>query len=200
MVTQSKQVEFFFDVGSPYSYLASVELPRICARRQALLVYRPMLLGAVFKATGNHSPVEIPAKSRWMHDDLARWAARYHAPFSMNPNFPLNTLSLMRGAAGMLDRSAQEFDRYLSAVMNAMWVDQRNLNDPAEVARVVRSAGFDPTEFAAMIALASVKDRLKSHTDEAIRRGVFGAPTFFIADQMHWGNDRLPLVDEALGA
>ena len=94
-------IEFFFDFGSPTTYLAHTQLPRIAAETGAQLVYRPMLLGGVFKATGNASPVTVPAKGRWMGQDIARWAARYGVPFAFNPHFPINTLTLMRGAAGV---------------------------------------------------------------------------------------------------
>lgn len=195
-----KQVELFFDVGSPYSYLAWVELPRICARTQSRLIWRPMLLGAVFKATGNRSPVEVDAKARWTQIDLAHWAQRYRAPFVMNPHFPINTLALMRGAAGMAMRGPQPLERYLHAVMDAMWVHPRDLNDPAEVGSVLNAAGFDAADFLALIASAEVKDALKTATDEAIARGVFGAPTMFVGDTMYWGNDRLHFVEDALAA
>jgi 2-hydroxychromene-2-carboxylate isomerase len=99
--TSPRSIEFFFDVGSPNSYLAHTQLPRLARERGARLVHRPMLLGGVFKATGNASPVTIPAKGRWMNDDLARWAARYGVPFRFNPHFPINTLALMRGAIGL---------------------------------------------------------------------------------------------------
>lgn len=193
-----KSVEFFFDVGSPYSYLASVELPRICARTGATLVYRPMLLGGVFKATGNRSPIEVDAKARWTRHDLAHWAERYHAPFVMNPHFPINTLTLMRGAAGMAMRGPDPFERYLRAVMDAMWVHPRNLNDPAEIAAVLEAAGFEAQDFLALVGSPEVKEMLKATTEQAIERGVFGAPTMFVDGRMFWGNDRLHLVEESL--
>jgi 2-hydroxychromene-2-carboxylate isomerase len=96
-----RTVEFFFDVGSPASYLAWTQLPAIAAETGATIAWRPMLLGGVFKATGNASPMTVPAKARWMNDDLQRWAERYGVVFRLNPDFPINTLTLMRGAAGM---------------------------------------------------------------------------------------------------
>ena len=92
------RVEFFFDFGSPTTYLAYTQLPRIAALAGAQLAWRPMLLGGVFKATGNASPVTVPAKGRWMGQDIARWAHRYGVPFAFNPHFPVNTLTLMRGS------------------------------------------------------------------------------------------------------
>ena len=106
----AKTVEFWFDFGSPASYLAWVQLPKIAAARGATIDWRPMLLGGVFQATSNRSPVEVAAKGRWMQDDLPRWAARYGAPYVRNPHFPINTLALMRGAVGVQMRRPQDFD------------------------------------------------------------------------------------------
>ena len=115
-----KTVEFFFDFGSPASYLAWTQLPRLAAEAGATIAWRPMLLGGVFKATGNQSPVTIPAKGRWMNDDIRRWAKRYGVPFAFNPHFPINTLTLMRGAAGVQLRQPGRFDAYLKAVFEAL--------------------------------------------------------------------------------
>jgi 2-hydroxychromene-2-carboxylate isomerase len=193
----SKTVEFYFDFGSPYSYLAYKALPGIAAARGAKIVWRPMLLGGVFKATGNHSPVEIPAKGRWLNQDLQRWAARYGAVFKNNPHFPVNTLVLMRGAAGMQLRGA-DFDKYVETIFRAMWEEPRNLGEPQELAEVLRQAGFDADAFMALVSDAAVKDQLKKDTEDAVARGVFGAPTFFVGDEMFWGQDRLDFVAQAL--
>jgi 2-hydroxychromene-2-carboxylate isomerase len=193
----TKKVEFYFDFGSPYSYLAHKALPAIAAARGAQILWRPMLLGGVFKATGNHSPAEIPAKSRWMHQDMQRWAARYGAVFRFNPHFPINTPVLMRGAVGMQMRGA-DFHRYMDAIFHAMWGEPRNLGDPAELASALRQAGLDADAFMALANDAAVKELLKKHTEEAVARGVFGAPTFFVGDEMFWGQDRLDFVAAAL--
>jgi len=193
----AKTVEFFFDFGSPYSYLAYKALPAIAAARGAQIAWRPMLLGGVFKATGNHSPVEVAAKGKWLQQDLQRWAARYGAVFRHNPHFPINTLLLMRGAAGMQMRAAG-FDKYVETVFNAMWQEPRNLGDPAELAAVLNQAGFDAGAFQALVNDPAVKERLKKNTEDAVARGVFGAPTFFVGEDMYWGQDRLEFVAEAL--
>jgi 2-hydroxychromene-2-carboxylate isomerase len=192
-----KQVEFYFDFGSPYSYLAYKALPAIAAAHDAQIVWRPMLLGGVFKATGNHSPAEIPAKSRWMHQDMQRWAARYGAAFRFNPHFPINTLILMRGAVGMQMRGP-DFRKYMDAVFHAMWAAPRNLGESAELAAVLRQAGLDADVVLALANDAAVKEQLKKHTEEAVARGVFGAPTFFVGEEMFWGQDRLDFVAAAL--
>ena len=192
----SKTVEFYFDFGSPTTYLAWTQLPRLCAEEGATLVYKPMLLGGVFQATGNASPVTIPAKGRFMLQDLARYARRYQVPMQFNPHFPINTLTLMRGAAGYLD--TPQFATYVTAIFNALWVEQKNLGKPEVVADVLRAAGLDPAEFERLVNDDGVKERLKGITEEAIRRGAFGAPTFFIGEEMHFGQDRLDFVAEAL--
>jgi len=192
-----KQVEFYFDVGSPYSYLAYKALPAIAAAHGAQIVWRPMLLGGVFKATGNHSPAENPAKSKWMHQDLQRWAAHYGAAFKRNPHFPINTMVLMRGAAGMQLRGP-DLPKYLEAIFHAMWSEPRNLGEAAELAAVLRQAGFDADAFHALVNDPEVKDQLRKNTEAAVARGVFGAPTFFVGEQMHWGQDRLEFVAAAL--
>ena len=194
----SKTLEFFFDVGSPTAYLASTQLPAMAAECGATLRYRPMLLGGVFKATGNASPVSVPAKGRWMHADMARWAQRYGVPFVMNPNFPINTLTLMRGAAGLQLRESADFARYLDTVFKAMWATPRNLGDAAELAKVLTEAGFDAEAFATLVADPAVKAALVANTEEAVTRGVFGAPTMFVGEAMFFGQDRLDFVREAL--
>ena len=192
----SKSLEFFFDVGSPTTYLAWTQLPKIAAEAGATITWRPMLLGGVFKATGNQSPVNIPAKARYMLQDLARYARRYGVPMTFNPHFPINTLTLMRGVAGYLD--TPQFATYVTAIFNALWVEQKNLGKPEVVADVLRAAGLDPAEFERLVNDDGVKERLKGITEEAIRRGAFGAPTFFIGEEMHFGQDRLDFVAEAL--
>ncbi len=193
----TKQVEFFFDFGSPYSYLAYKALPGIAAEHGAQIVWRPMLLGGVFKATGNHSPAETPAKGKWLQQDLRRWAQRYSVAFEHNPYFPVNTLTLMRGAVG-LQAQGPLFHKYMEAIFHAMWGEPRNLGAPDELAAVLHRAGIAAESFQSLVNDPAVKERLKRNTEEAIARGVFGAPTFFIGDEMHWGQDRLDFVAAAL--
>ena len=197
----SKQaVEFYFDFGSPTTYLAWTQLPGICAAAGATLVYRPMLLGGVFQATGNASPVTIPAKGKYMLTDMARFARRYGVPMRFNPQFQINTLGLMRGAVGVQLRWQQRFEDYVSAMFTAMWVEGRNMGDPAIVAETLGQAGFDAQALLELTADPAIKEGLKKNTEEAVRRGAFGAPTLFVGDQMFFGQDRLDFVREALAA
>ena len=193
-----KPFEFWFDFGSPASYLAWTQVPKIEADCAAHASYHPMLLGGVFQATGNHSPATIPAKGAYTFTDFDRFARRYGVPLNRNPHFPINTLMLMRGATGVQLRQPARFMPYCGAVFRAIWVESRNLNDPATAGAVLQAAGFDAQALLAMTQEAEVKDRLKAVTQQAIDRGVFGAPTFFVGDQMFWGQDRLDFVREAL--
>ncbi|WP_395054757.1 2-hydroxychromene-2-carboxylate isomerase [Polaromonas sp.] len=195
-----KTVEFFFDVGSPAAYIAWKQLPQVCCETGAAIDYKPMLLGGVFQATGNHSPTTVPAKGRYMMDDLGRFAARYSVAFQENPHFPINTLMLMRGAVGLQVHDPARFVPYLDAVYNAIWAEAKNMNDPVVVGAVLQAAGFDPMALLSLTGEQAVKDRLKAITQEAVERGVFGAPTFFVDGQMFWGQDRLDFVQQALKA
>lgn len=189
-----KTIEFWFDFGSPTTYLAHTQLPRLAREAGAELVYRPMLLGGVFKASGNVSPVTVAAKGRWMLQDLQRWARHWGVPFAFNPHFPINTLTPMRGAIGLQMRQPDQFARYIDAVFQAMWVQPRNLGDPAELAAVLGAAGFDPEAFMALVGDPEVKAALVAATEQAVARGAFGAPTIFVGDTMFFGQDRLDFV------
>jgi len=194
----SKSVEFYFDFGSPTTYLAWTQLPQLCAETGAALVYKPMLLGGVFQATGTASPVTIPAKGRFMLQDLARYARRYQVAMTFNPHFPINTLGLMRAAVAVQLRLPERFEAFLKLIFEAMWVEAHNLGDPAVLAKVLAEGGFEPQALLALSAEQEVKDALKATTEEALKRGVFGAPAMFVGDELFFGQDRLDFVREAL--
>jgi 2-hydroxychromene-2-carboxylate isomerase len=194
----SKTVEFYFDLGSPATYLAYTQLPKICAQTDSRLTYIPILLGGVFKATGNASPATIPAKGRYMFEDLDRYAKRYGVPLKFNPHFPINTLMLMRAVMGMQLRHPERFQAFIDCLFTALWVEGRSLDDPATVAAVLTQKGFDPNEVLALTADEEVKAALKDNTEKAVQRGVFGAPSMFIDNQLFFGQDRLDFVVEAL--
>ncbi len=194
----SKNVEYYFDFGSPAAYLASTQLPALAAATGATVLWRPMLLGGVFVATGNASPASVPAKGKYIFRDFARFAQRYGVPFKMNPFFPINTITLMRIAVGLQLREDHRFMDYCGAMYRAIWVEEKNMNDPATVASVLQGAGFDAAALLALAGEQSVKDKLKTETAVAVSRGVFGAPTFFVGEHMFWGQDRLDFVREAL--
>jgi len=192
----SQQVEFFFDYGSPFSYLADTQLAALAQRTGATIVYWPMLLGAVLKATGNASPIAVPAKGRYMGVELQRWAKHYGVPFVTNRFFPINTMRLMRGAVAA--QQADCFAEYHRAIYPAFWVDSANLGEPEVIRSVLVKASLNANLLLARIEEPDVKEQLRLNTEEAVRRGVFGAPTFFVGEEMFWGNDRLTFVEEAL--
>ncbi|KQZ78388.1 MULTISPECIES: 2-hydroxychromene-2-carboxylate isomerase [unclassified Pseudomonas] len=194
----SKTVEFYFDLGSPATYLAYTQLPKICEQTDSQLIYVPILLGGVFKATGNASPATIPAKGKYMFQDLDRYARRYGVPLKFNPHFPINTLMLMRAVTGMQLRHPQRFLAFVDCLFKALWVDGRSLDEPATVAAVLTQSGFDPDEVLALTAEEEIKAALKVNTEKAVQRGVFGAPSMFVDDQLFFGQDRLDFVLEAL--
>ena len=194
----SKTLEFFFDLGSPATYLAYTQLPALCAETGTQLVYQPMLLGGVFKATGNASPITVPAKGRYMFNDLARYAQRYNVTLRFNPHFPINTLVLMRAVTGIHIHQPERFQAFIDCLFRALWVEGRHLGDPAVVAAVLTEAGFNPEDVLALANDESVKAALKANTEQAVQRGVFGAPSMFVGDQLFFGQDRLEFVREAL--
>lgn len=194
----SKTLEFFFDLGSPATYLAYTQLPALCASTGTQLIYKPMLLGGVFKATGNASPITVPAKGRYMFDDLARYARRYNVPLTLNPHFPINTLLLMRAVTGIQLRQPERFDDFVDCLFRALWVDGRHLGDPTVVAAVLTEHGFSPEEVLTLANDEAVKTALKDNTEQAVQRGVFGAPSLFVGNQLFFGQDRLDFVREAL--
>jgi 2-hydroxychromene-2-carboxylate isomerase len=194
----SKTVEFYFDLGSPATYLAYTQLPKICAQTDTQLIYIPLLLGGVFKATGNASPATVPAKGRYMFQDLDRYAKRYGVPLKFNPHFPINTLMLMRAVTGMQLRHPERFAAFIDCLFKALWVDGRSLDEPATVAAVLSENGFDPQVVLALTGDEEVKALLKDNTEIAVQRGVFGAPSMFVDNRLYFGQDRLDFVLEAL--
>jgi len=193
-----KTFEFWFDFGSTATYLAWTQLPALEAATGAKAIWKPMLLGAVFQAAGNQSPANIPAKGKYIFADFARFARRYGVTLNRNPYFPINTLLLMRIAIVMQIKGDARFLEYCKAVFNAIWVESLNMTDPVVAAEVIGRAGFDAQALIALASEQSTKDALKAATQAAVDRGIFGAPTFFVADQMFWGQDRMDFVKEAL--
>jgi 2-hydroxychromene-2-carboxylate isomerase len=189
-----KKVEFFFDLSSPYSYLAATQLKPLAARHGAEIAWKPMVLGALFKAVGNDMPARVPHKARWMGNDLARWADQYGVPWRWSSHFPINAIKAMRL---VLVDDAKAGDVTLAAFAS-MWAEDRDITTPEELARIAERGGLDTAAALAAIETPAIKDRLRANTDEAIARGAFGAPTMFVGDEMHWGNDRLHFVEAAL--
>ncbi len=192
-------IEFFFEIGSPYSYLAATQIERVASEEGTDVVWRPMVLGAIFKETGNRPPAQVPAKGSYMFKDLLRWAERYGVEFNWPSNFPMNTIAAHRAILAAEDVHGAEAAKALTlAIYKAYWVDDRDVSAPDVLAEVVEAQGLDVDAISGGVADQSIKDALREHTGEAQERGVFGAPTFFVGDEMFWGNDRLDFVREAV--
>ena len=192
----TNNVEFWYDFGSAPAHIAYWALKDVSRRVGAKIDLKPMLLGAVFQATGNRTPLEIEAKGRWMIWDLQNCARRLGVAFRMNEHMIFNTMPLMRAALVALRR--HELEQFSDSIFNAMWVDGLNMGDPSIVQATITESGFDTDAYLAGIQEQGIKDDLKHRSQMAVDRGVFGAPTFFVGNDMWWGQDRLDWVEAAL--
>lgn len=193
------ELDFYFDFGSPASYLAYKRLRQLESKYDVTVHWLPMLLGGVFKATGNVSPVTVAAKGNYMvNQDFPRFAKRYSVPMQFNPYFPINTLNLMRGAVAAQDEGV--FDRYADAVFDAMWQEQLDLGQVDVVVKTLQNAGLDAMALLELTQSDAIKQTLIANTNQAIDRGVFGAPTMFVGDEMYFGQDRLDFIEADLKA
>ncbi len=195
--------EFLFDFASPNAYLAHRVLPQVEARTGVKFVYTPVLLGGLFKLTGNQAPMMafagIPNKLSYEMLELRRFIARYKLEaFQMNPFFPVNTLLIMRGAV------AADMDgvlpQYTEAVFHHMWEAPKKMDDPAVVAEALTSSGLDAARLLARAPEHEVKKKLMDNTDAAAKRGAFGIPSFFVGDELYFGKNTLRDVEDALSA
>ena len=193
-----KNIEFYFDFGSPTAYLAYTQLQLIAERQKTNLIYCPILLGGVFKATGNNPPASVPAKGKYMMVDLQRYADKYKVPYKRNPHFPVNTLSLMRGAVSYQEDG--DFLKYVNVIFQNMWVNPKNLNDHEVLEKVLMENNFDIDDFMKRISDQNIKNKLISNTENAVKKGAFGAPTIFIGDEMFFGQDRMEFVENSINS
>ena len=210
-------IEFFWDPVSPYTYLASTQLPSLAREAGVALVYRPFFLGGVMQATGNRPPATVASKGRYMMADLQMWARAYKVPLtppeqsgvsvqaspvapgpkatgakhSVEP-FPAKTILALR--AGLVTEQQGDGERYAQAIMRAYWGQGRDISDPAVVSAVLSELGLDAPAILALTEQDAIKAALKANTEEAVARGAFGAPSLFVGEQLFWGNDRLDLL------
>ena len=190
------RLEYFFDYVSPFAYLADTQLSALVERTGAEIVYRPFFLGGVMKASKNSPPITVPNKGAYMMTDLRRWSARYGVELNPSPYFPVNTLSAMRAAVAALGEP--RFAEFHRAMYRGVWFDGKNLADEAVLRSEIDAAGLAGAEILARAATQEIKDVLRRNSEEAVERGAFGAPTFFVGTEMFWGNDRLDFVEAAL--
>lgn len=195
-----KRVEFFFDFSSPYSYLAATQIEALAARAGAEVAWRPFVLSAVFKAAQNVMPASSPPKAKWMFRDLERWAAHYGVPFQFASRFPFNGIRPERLVLVAERADPRKAAALARAAFDAAWAHDLDVLDDGVLRELATAAGLDPDAAMGALEDADIKARLRENTDEAIRRGAFGAPSMFVGDELHWGNDRLPFVEAALRA
>ena len=192
-------IEFFFDIGSSYSYLAATQLQGLSTRTGVPVRWRPFLLGGVFKATGNDMPARIPAKAKWMLGDMRLWSRHYGIPFEMPSRFPLNTLRTQRAlAAAERLAGANALPAFALALFRAYWAEDQDVTSDPVIAVAARAASLAADAIVAAIDAPETKDLLRATTDEAVRRGAFGAPAMFVGETLFWGNDRIPLLEQFL--
>ncbi|MGD0431021.1 MAG: 2-hydroxychromene-2-carboxylate isomerase [Acetobacteraceae bacterium] len=197
------KVEFHFDFGSPNAYLSHLVIPAIEQRTGAAFEYVPVLLGGVFKLTGNRSPAEslvgIKNKPDYEKLETRRFIERHGITrFRSNPFFPVNTLVIMRAAVAA--RKLGIFERYVDEIYRHMWSDPKKLDDPAVLRAALVESDFDAERLLELARTQTVKDELLANTQRSVDRGTFGSPTFFVGEQIFFGKDRLRDVEEALSA
>lgn len=196
-------LDFYFDYGSPYSYLANSQIRKLAEEAGAELRYQPILLGGVFKLTGNTPPIQTPVKNKVAYglQDLNHWAAFYQCEFHFNPHFPVNTLTLMRIAC--LLKKHDNFVPFHEACFSSIWVEKRNMSELGEIERLLEKNGFKAQEIISKANSEENKNQLKDDTQAAVNLGIFGAPSFVInnpegSKSLFFGNDRLPIVSHFL--
>ncbi|MCA9553031.1 MAG: 2-hydroxychromene-2-carboxylate isomerase [Myxococcales bacterium] len=197
----SPRLEFFWDVSSPYTYLASTQLDALAERTGAEVVYRPFLLGGVFKATGNVAPAVVPARAVYLSTDLDRWRKRYGVPMKLPLTevvFPINSVLAMRVATAVDLRGMGK--AFCHAAMRAYWEEALDVSTEPVLREVLTRLELDPDAVLAEAASQQVKDALRAASDEAVARGAFGAPAMFVDGALYFGNDRLDFVEAALTA
>ncbi|MDF1807493.1 2-hydroxychromene-2-carboxylate isomerase [Hyphomonas sp.] len=195
-------VEFHFDFGSPNAYLSHKVIPDVEARTGVSFTYVPVLLGGVFKATGNQSPVMafagIRNKPEYERLEMMRFIERHGLTqaFAMNPHFPVNTLAIMRGAVAA--QHLDVFKPYVNAIYAAMWQGAQKMDDPETIGRVLAAADLPADALMAKAQDSGIKQELVDNTTASVERGNFGSPTFFVKERMWFGKDRLRDVEEAI--
>jgi len=194
-------VEFHFDFGSPNAYLSHLVIPGIEQRTGVKFEYVPVLLGGIFKLTNNRSPIEsfagIRNKLEYERLEIQRFIRRHGIErFAFNPHFPINTLMAMRGAVAA--QSSSVFERYVDEMFRHMWADPKKLDDVNVLRAALEESGLDADRLMTLAQEPQIKQQLLDNTSASVARGAFGAPTFFVGEEMYFGKDRLRDVEEAI--
>ena len=184
-----KELEFYFDFSSPYSFLAHKQIKKIEKENFFKVKYMPIFLGGLFNLVGNKANIDIPVKAKYMIKDCKLWAEKYNIDFKFNNYFPIKTLSLMRCA---LIAEKKEFEQiFINKIFDAIWKHGMDLNDNIIVEKLLKNLDLNPKTFLIEASDSKIKDELKKRTNDAFGKGIFGAPTFLINKKIFWGQDRL---------
>ncbi|MCI5045208.1 MAG: 2-hydroxychromene-2-carboxylate isomerase [Aquisalinus sp.] len=199
----TKTLDVIFDFGSPNAYLVYKALPPLLERTQASLNIIPCLLGGIFKATGNQAPMmafaNVKGKIAYDQLEIARFIQKHDlSAFQFNPNFPVNTLMLMRGA--IVAEGDGRLMEYVAAGLKYMWEDGLKMDDPEVFVEAIPKAGFDGRAILERTQDPEVKAKLAANTSAAVERGCFGIPTFYVGSEMFFGKERLAQIEEQLNA
>ena len=194
----SEPITFYFDYSSPYSYLASERIDELAAKHGRKVRWRPVMLGAAFKASGLPLLLTVPLKGEYSKRDIERSARFMEVPYKFPPKFPLATLAAARGYYWLHAQDCGKAREFAHAVFRAYWVDGRDIGELPVVLEIATGLGIDGEAFTAAIATPEIKERVKQETDAAIAKGMFGAPYFMVDGEPFWGADRLPQIDKWL--
>ena len=193
----NKHLEFYFDFVSPYSYIAHKEILKLVKNNSLKVDYKPILLGGLHNMHGIKAPAFIPSKAKFMIRDCKMVSEKNKINFKFNSYFPIKTLNLMRGVFVAAEDGIK--DLYIDKMFKAIWVDGINMNDDSVIEKVLKNIDINPKTFLLRVQSQNIKDQLRSKTNDAYKKGVFGAPTFVVKDKLFWGQDRLQYaVTEAI--
>jgi 2-hydroxychromene-2-carboxylate isomerase len=194
----AQAIDFYFDFSSPYGYLGSELIGAIGEKHGVEVVWRPYLMGAVFKQLGTSPLISQPVKGPYSRHDLMRSARLYGIPFNIPDPFPVNSLAACRAYYWLADRDRAVARQFAQALYRGYFIDNRNVSEPEVVIAAGAALGIDPSELAAALQDAGVKARLRDEVEGALEKGVFGAPFFIYGDEQFWGCDRLDQLNKWL--
>ena len=187
-----KPFDFYFDFGSPYTFLAHKEIRKIENENSIKINYMPILLGGLLKYTGIKTNADIPTKAKYMIKDCKLWAEKYNITFKFNNYFPIKTLDLMRC---VLVAEKKNFSQsFINKIFDAIWKDGLNLNDYTIINKLLKNLDINPEVFLNEASNPNIKEELKKKTNDAFLKGIFGAPSFLVNNKVFWGQDRLEFV------
>ena len=197
-MTKPLPIEFYFDFSSPYSYLASELIDPLAAKYGRKVTWRPIMIGAAFKATGSPFLLTVPLKGEYSKRDIERSARYYGVPYRFPRHFPALTLTAARAYYWLHAKDCAQARAFAHAGFRALWVDDRNVAEADVIGAIATDLGLDAAELLAAANSPEAKERVKQETETAITKGMFGAPYFIIDDEPFWGADRLPQIEKWL--